>query len=435
MPPKKVKAAATKRKAPASKRGPPSRKRNLTPEEIPEYDRNITSQASRDRKRFKLTRASIYQDIDDIESITKLAESLQGESQYSWGLPKSEPIHAFRKKKTRSRMTKKTPAEEAYLQMMEDMQPKRGPIIPNSPERTPILRVPLEIREKIYAYLLLCESPIKVKEDWTTVECNPFQSHAIAIVQTCKQFAEEASQFIYKSNQFKAILRNPSTIFRRREDPVKFHPKYLFLLRNIIIDCSFHCYDLEWYEKVAAGLKKLVVAKTVLQSLTLALIPHRLLATTTALGWEASPVAFADFLWYEGAIMTAIRHLAPKKLNIVVKKTGNQRFLMSVDMTYYQAKTEETLLANVETLRLAQGKADVIDQELRKLRHDFVEVFEDEKWAVNEGTCRRLETGSTSSSSGKSQSSSMGEQDRAQSEARSTSSSGRESTAEPIWVF
>ena len=411
----------------------------MTPEEIPAYDRNITSQASRERKRFKLTRASIYQDVDDIESITKLAESLQGESLYSWGLPKSEPIPASRKKKIRSRMTKKTPAEEAYLQMIEDMQPRRGPIIPNSPDRTPFLRVPLEIREKIYGYLLLYKKPVMVKEDWTTVERSPSQSHAI--VRTCKQFAEEASQFIYKSNLFKAVLRNPTTIYRRREDPVEFHPKYLFLLRSIIIDCSFHCWDLEWYEKAAAGLQKLVRAKTVLQSLTLVLIPHRLLATTTALGWEANPVAFADFLWYNGIIMTAIRQLAPKRLDVVIKKNGNQRFLISVDMTYHQADFElrETLLANPETLRLAQGKAEVVEKELRELKSRFQEIFEDEKWALNEGKCRRLESGDTLSNSraGESQSSSssLGEQDRAHSEARSMSSSGRESTAEPIWVF
>jgi len=438
MPPKKPKAtAAPRRKAPTTKAPPSSKKRPQTPEEIPAYDRNITSQASRERKRFKLTRASIYQDGDDIESITKLAESLQGESKYSWGLPKSDPIPACRKKKIRSRMKKKTPAEEAYLQMMEDMQPKRGPIIPNSPDRTPILRIPLEIREKIYEYILLYKRPIMVKEDWSTVERNPFQSHAI--VQTCKQFAEEASRFIYKSNPFMAVLRNPTTIFRRREDPVQFHPKYLYLLRNIIIDCSFHCWDLEWFEKVADGLQKLVRAKTVLQSLTLVLIPHRLLATTTALGREANPVAFADFLWYDGGIMTAIRQLAPKKLKVVIKKTG-KRFLMSVDMTYHQADSElrETLLANTETFLLAKGKADMVDKELRGLKNKFEEVFEDDKWAVNEGLCRRLESVATSSTSGSGQSqssSSLGEQDRAPSEARFMSSSGRESTVEPTWVF
>src|SRR6266702_879403 len=103
------------------------------------------------------------------------------------------------------------------------MRPKRDPIIPNSPDRSPILRIPLEIREKIYAHLLVYKRPIIVKEDWITVERNPFQSHAI--LQTCQQFSEEASRYVYQSNIFRAVLRNPTTIFRRREEPVEFHPK------------------------------------------------------------------------------------------------------------------------------------------------------------------------------------------------------------------
>jgi hypothetical protein len=84
MPPKKAKqgsatAKSTKCKAPAK----PSKKRYLTPDDIPEYDRNITTQAARSRKRFKLSRASIYHDFDNIESITDLAQQLQGESVYS----------------------------------------------------------------------------------------------------------------------------------------------------------------------------------------------------------------------------------------------------------------------------------------------------------------------------------------------------------------
>ncbi|KAE9366148.1 hypothetical protein N431DRAFT_294564, partial [Stipitochalara longipes BDJ] len=266
-------------------------------------------------------------------------------------------------------------------------------IIPNSPDRTPILRISLEIREKIYSHLLIYRKPIMVKEDWTTVERNPPQSHAI--VQTCKQFAEEASRFIYQSNAFRAVLRNPTTIFRRREDPVEFHPKYLALLRNIIIDCSFHCWNLEWFEKVAAGLHKLVVAKTVLQSLTLALIPDRVGITTTALGRESNPVTFADFLWYDGAIMTAIRHLAPKQLIVVIKKNGNKRFLMSVGMTYYQAGSEETPLANTETIRLAQTKADMVDKELSGLKDRFEAIYEDDEWALQEGYCHSIETSET----------------------------------------
>jgi hypothetical protein len=138
--------------------------------------------------------------------------------------------------------------------------------------------------------------------------------------------------------------------------------------------------------------------------------------------------------------MTAIRHLAPKKLNVVIKKNGNKRFLMSVDMTYSQAISEETPLANPETIRLAQAKADIVHEELRELKGRFEEIFEDDAFALQEGHCRLMETQETSSGSseiGGSQSStsSLGGENRAHSEARSTSSSGRESTMEPLWMF
>jgi hypothetical protein len=35
------------------------------------------------------------------------------------------------------------------------------------------------------------------------------------------------------------------SIFRRREDPVELHPKYHSLFRNITINCSVHCWNLE----------------------------------------------------------------------------------------------------------------------------------------------------------------------------------------------
>jgi hypothetical protein len=399
MLPKKVMQGAaaakpTKRNAALSKKSAPpiksAKKRPLMPEEIPYYDRNVTTQASRDRKRFKLSRASIYQDVE-VQSITALAQKLQGESIYSWGVPEVEPIEGSRKKKTRSRGTKRNSIEEAYLQLLENMQPSRAPVIPNNPEHTPILRISLEIREKIYLYLLTYPKPIMVKEDWKIVERNPFQSHAI--IQTCKQFAEEGTRYLYKFNTFQAVLRNPSTIFRRRDDPVEINPKFHPLLRNIVIDCSIHCWNLEWYDKVAAGLQKLVEAKSVIQSLTLVLVPRRVGMSTTTLGIEYNPVTFADFLWYNGALMTAIRNLAPRTLNVVVKKSDNKRLLMAIDLTYLQAGSEETLLTNMESIKLAQAKAGMVNEELLKLKERFDDIFEDDGWALQEGKCRLLSVG------------------------------------------
>jgi hypothetical protein len=119
-------------------------------------------------------------------------------------------------------------------------------------------------------------------------------------------------------------------------------------------------------------LQTLAIAKFI-QSLTLVLVPQRVGITTTALGMELNPVTYADFLSYDGALMTAIRHLSPKKLQVVVKKS-DKRLLISIDMMHYQAGLEETPLANSETIRLAQAKATIVDEELLGLKNRFEEI-------------------------------------------------------------
>jgi len=108
----------------------------------------------------------------------------------------------------------------------------------------------------------------------------------------------------------------------------------------------------------------------------------------TALRMESNPITFADFLWYEGPLMNAIRNLGPKSLIVVVKLKKNKKFTMTVDMKYLKVDTEETLLANMETLRLAQVKAGMVKEELLGLKDRYEEAFEEaieeEAWAAKE---------------------------------------------------
>jgi hypothetical protein len=145
---------------------------------------------------------------------------------------------------------------------------------------------------------------------------------------------------------------------------------------------------------VTAGLQKLAQANSTnfMRSLTMSFVPQRVGITTTALGLQHNPVTFADFLWYDGALMTAVRRLNPKKLQIVIKKSG-KRLLISIDMTYHQAGLEETPLVNTETIRMLHAKATVVDDELLGLKNRFEEIFDDEEWALHEGMCRLLSDG------------------------------------------
>lgn len=370
-------ANAAKAKKPAKGKTatpPKTPNKRVAPEDIPEYDKNITSKNYRNKRRYKLTRALLFEDVD-MEEITNLAKQLKGESLYSWGVDQTSPIEAL-PKKTKARRGPKFYTDQAnYFAMVEGIEPKRQ-VIPNSPDRSPILRLSLEIREEIYSYLLIHPNPIMVKPDFTTVERNPFEKHNNAILYTCKQFAEEASIFRYKSNTFQAILRNEVAINRRREDPILIDAKFLSLFRDIIIKCSQSCWDLDWYERVAKGLERLVKAKPVLRSLTLILFPQRVGFSSTALGEEYNPITFADFLWYDGPLMTAIRTLSPKNLNIIVKKSGDT-FHMSVNMTDFKPTSEpQNPFANPVWTEISGTRSDIVDQQLVSLKDRFEEIFE-----------------------------------------------------------
>ncbi|KAH7336497.1 hypothetical protein BKA65DRAFT_596474 [Rhexocercosporidium sp. MPI-PUGE-AT-0058] len=408
MPPKKAPKAPpkpTKAKAPPKKKPapppppppPPKRRRAISrspSEPIPEWDKGLSSLAARERKRFKLSRASLHEDLDE-DYIAKQAELLMGESRNTWGVAEKSPIKGSRRPKPKSRGFKRGRGdiEEAYMEMFANITPQRRQAIPNCLSRSPVLRIPLEIRERIYEYLLVYQTPVMVKSDWTSLERNHFVSHSILLV--CKQFAFEAASFFYKNNTFQSLIRasssNPPLRF---EDPGKLHAAFHSLFRNIVIDCSQTCWNLDWHEKAAEGLNSLFKAKPMIDTLTLVVVPQRVGMSDTALGMEVSPVTFADFLWYASPFMKAVRILAPKTFKVVVKKLGKKRLGMVVDLTYLRIGTaKDDLIANEYTLRLRATRLKAMRDELKGLKERFEEVFEDDERAIREGRCEVISAG------------------------------------------
>lgn len=279
------------------------------------------------------------------------------------------------------------------MNMLDEMRPRSRVAIPNDPARSPILRIPLEVRESIYAYLLVYPAPIKVRPDWMTLERNLFVDHSI--LRVCKLFAAEGSNFLYRNNTFQSLIRNPATAILLRFDTPVFIPKiYHSAFRKLVIDCSKTCWNMEWYEKAVAGLNTLVEANAVIESLTLSMVPQRVGMSTTALGMEVSPVTFADFLLFTGAFMGAVRKLAPRTFKVVVKKAGKKKLGMQVDLTYLRVGTEEDNALKIEeTLKLRNAHAKHMEEELLSLKDRFEEIFENDEWAVSEGKCSVISSG------------------------------------------
>ena len=273
--------------------------------------------------------------------------------------------------------------------------------IPNSPDRSPLLGVPVAVRERIYGFLLSDSKPVIVGPDWETLQGKVLRYNGLQYV--CKQIGDEASKFMYSHNVFLAMLRETQKT-SAFDKTLFIDPKFLSLFRNVVINCPKDNWDMDWHEKAALAVDKLADANAFLTSLTIVVCPSRGTGTsTTALGLEANPIHFADFFYLPGPFMTSIRKLRSKVLNIIIKRritapihntrftTGMKRLLTSVNLTYLHARTaSETTLANEDTAIIAHDNALALENELQALKSKFEAIFEDHDKALQDGLCREL---------------------------------------------
>jgi hypothetical protein len=345
------------------------------------------------KRHYKISRGTLWREDAKPEDIEELAKKIQADSpsHATWGNT-SQNLIVGNKRKNRKGTAVRPGANGrimTYAEMMEDMAAStRKPIIPNSLERSPILRIPLEVRERIYAYLLKYPKPILLKPNWVTPERNNYLSHAL--LRTCKQFEHECTSFLYTQNTFQALLR-PSTTRQRMYDDVSLLPVNLHhLFRHVVLDFAKECWSIDWFEKTASSLDTLIAAKPALDSLTLILSPKKVGMSTTALGMQANPIAFADFLWDAGAVMQAVSKLCPRTLKVVVKK-GSKKFGIEVDMWCLRMLMGGHWEgANEVGVRMAEDRGVMVREELGDLKARFKEVFEDDEAAVAMGRCKVL---------------------------------------------
>ncbi|TVY93108.1 hypothetical protein LAWI1_G002528, partial [Lachnellula willkommii] len=343
---------------------------------------------------YKITRGSLWHEDLKPEDIEELAKKLHKDSSShaTWGHTFQNPIvgnKGKRGKRTAVRRGADGQGIMSYIEMRDDLiASTRKPIIPNTLARTPILRVPLEVRERIYGYLLRYPKPILLKPDWATPERNLFVSHSVLL--TCKQFAHECTAFLYSQNTFQVLLRPSATRKRMYDDTPLLRATFHHLFRHVVLDFARECWNIDWFEKTAASLQILVAANPSLDSLTLILSPKKVGLSTTALGLQPHPTAFADFLWDGGAVMQAISRLCPRTLKVVIKK-GARRFGIEVDMWGLKMLMRGHWAGvNEVGARMAEDRGVMVREEVGDLRARFEEVFEDDGVAVAVGRCTVL---------------------------------------------
>jgi hypothetical protein len=418
MPPRKNKRAAclSKPTGRAAKKSAAAKKAELEEDPRTIFLNALDAKPFRRRKRktdFTLSMPSLNDNSLDENYIETLSQSLgiSSASFHTWGKTIEKPIAATTRKSRPFNRGRRAPAsvlcaQASFSSLFPSHAPQGTPepIIPNSPSRSPLLLgLPLEVREKIYAYFLQYPKPILLKDDLSTLESHPTNPYknSLAFLLVCRQISLESSSFLYRNNTFCAILRGAPKPrnFRIRnddDDTASFlAPRFLPLFRNIIIDLPKENWGLGWYDKASSCVEKLVQANTVLSSITLAVTPQRVGMSETALGMEATPITFSDFLWVEGRFVAAVQKLkACRVLNVVVRLRGGKRCVVSVNLSglcsEFRREEVEGELVNEETIKMNAQRKKEVQEELEDLKEKFEAVFQDDEMAIEEGICRVL---------------------------------------------
>ncbi|KAA8575224.1 hypothetical protein EYC84_004417 [Monilinia fructicola] len=297
-----------------------------------------TSIASRKRRCPRVTMASLQID-DENDDLNQFTTSFGADSHShnTWGLAVSTTIVATKRKRKTATFNLspgfglKHATHSACLSngLPSPCSLETTPevIEMNCPARSPLLRYPLEVRERIYGYFLRSPKSIIMNYDWKAVKrCPNFTIKKILFI--CKQITAEALSFLYKNNTFYALLRESKSL------PdwciSKVPSTYLSLIRNVILECPKDNWDLDWYYKAARSIGTLTLAKPVLDTLAIVMTPQQVQFSSTALGLEAAPITFADFLWKDGAVIAAIMKLGCKNLKVVMNKNDGRRIMLEI---------------------------------------------------------------------------------------------------------
>ncbi|KAB8304556.1 hypothetical protein EYC80_003939 [Monilinia laxa] len=257
----------------------------------------------------------------------------------------------------------------------------------NCPIRSPLLRYPLEVRERIYGYFLRSPKPIIMNYDWKAIRrCPNFTINKILFI--CKQITAEALSFLYKNNTFYALLRESKSLPDWGISKIPF--TYLNLIKNVILECPKDNWDLNWYHTAAKSIRTLALAKPVLNTLAIVMSPQQVQLSSAALGLEAAPITFADFLWEDGEVFAAIMKLGCKNLKVVMKKDDGRRLMLEVAVNRIFTTSDDQNDWLKKDMPYQQGRENLkkeIKVELAALKDKFEQIFNDEK-AVAMGWCR-----------------------------------------------
>jgi hypothetical protein len=363
-----------------------------------------TSIAARKRRRETLSMAEIFTESSKIEEVPKdhAAEFVAGSTAlYTWGAPTSQPVPAVRNERRHKGLRGlglRRGKDSAFVQFMFGSGVDEGSDDTETPFR--FLDLPLEIRWKIYGYLLIHPKPILLHSNWKHVHVNSPQDHTI--LRASKQILLESTQFLYEKNVFHAVVSSSPA---RRSYPTGGFIKKEFLpyLRNAIVECRFDwpsaMSETNMVGPIATCLSTLVMNEALLDSLTLVMTPVTHLTGPSSALVLTHPMVVKPIPEYFKApaskIMRVIPKLRCKILNIIIRMPDRKRVLVSLNLRGLPVNQDKGgWLAGERVAKLTAGKlAHQVKMDLVGLGKRFEDIFENPEKAIMEGKARFMEEG------------------------------------------
>ncbi len=386
-----------------------------------------TSLASRKRRRKGLSMKEL---TDDTGKFEKGGEEIinydagfapMSMAHYTWGIANAAPIQAVERKRAHGRFRKLRkgafsknsnmaklfmPGGESLFQDELDVP---QPVLPNGPDRSILLRFPLEIRREIYGYLLIHEEGILVQSNWCNVTTPPKGDHNI--LRVCKQIALESACFLYERNVFRSLIGNaslnllptPTSIIREAVETLTISPKFLPFFRNVVVDFRTTNFSKSHHVEATGSIVKLIESGAVLDSLTFVISPRTSQSGTfdpSTMTWQNKTTRFANFFSAKSKLMQAMARLPCKTMNVILNLPKNRtvdppksvRVLITIDVRYLALNqvTDGWLAKDYVAKRSRKRNAVGVKMKLKDLERTIEEMVEDYEKAVAQGKGRLL---------------------------------------------
>lgn len=252
--------------------------------------------------------------------------------------------------------------------------------------------LPLEIRWKVYGYLLIYPDPVFPSSDWRTICFNVRQNHAI--FRASKQIFLESTEFFYQKNVFYVLI---SPLILPAPYDKFIGEKFLPYLKNVILEPNLRWPHFNVIQAIAGCIGILVRRGTFLDSLTLVMSPQRESITTpntytynTVTGHNMTLISC--FEAPASKIMRIIPKLRCKVLNIVLRMSENKNVLVCINLRGLPVNNREGgWLANDNAKRWRERKlAAEVKANLIGLKKRVEDILEDPEKAILDGKARLL---------------------------------------------